>query len=65
MSEAYDRHAVPAGKSVKRSGLHFHRQYTLGTRRLNGLGGLAERGISCPAWANESSQPRLFQGIGR
>ena len=65
MSEAYHRYVVPAGKGVKSSGLHFHRQYTLGTCRLNGLGGLAERGISCPAWTNESSQPRLFQGIGR
>ncbi len=65
MSEAYHRHAVRAGKGVKGGRFHFDGQYPLGTRRLNSIGCLAERGISCPAWTNEGSQPSLFQSICR
>lgn len=65
MSETQDRHAPFAREGVKGCGLHLYSQYAFGTRRLNGLGRLAEWGISCLACTNESSQLRVFQGIGR
>ncbi len=56
---ARQRTRTPAAraKAQKRRRLHFDRKNALVSRRLNGVGGFAERRVRCPARADNAARP--------
>src|SRR5271166_3433101 len=57
MGETEDANACGASEGIKRRRLHFDGKNALVSRRLNGVGGFAERRVRRPARADNAARP--------
>src|SRR5271166_3711056 len=57
MGETEDANACGASEGIKLRRLHFDGKNALVSRRLNGVGGFAERRVRCPARADNAARP--------